>query len=162
MLEQQGRTFVIFQVSGEEYGLDIDKVQSIVRYEAPTPVPRCPESVMGVVNLRGQVIPVVDVARRLGREPFVPTATSRIIVAEGEAGLLGLAVDAASEVAVISPDSIQDTPESVLSAESVDVFEGVAERDGALVILLNLDRAVPGNEYGRPGDEMRSEGGGDV
>ncbi len=153
MLEEQGRTFVIFRLGSEEYGLDIGRVQSIVRFEQPTTVPRCPESIMGVINMRGRVIPVVDMTRRLGCGAFVPTAGSRIIVVEGAAGLLGLAVDAANEVVGIARDAIQPTPEAAISPEVSEMFEGVAERDGALVILVDLDRAVPKTEYVRFGDD---------
>lgn len=161
-LEGQTATFVIFRLGSEEYGLDIGRVQSIVRFEQPTTVPRCPESVMGVINLRGRVIPVIDMAKRLGRGVFVPTAGSRIIVVEGAAGLLGLAVDAANEVVGIARDAIQPTPEVTIDPEVSEMFAGVAERDGALVILVDLDRVVPKTEYARFRDDARPEGDKDV
>lgn len=156
--EQDVRSFVIFRIGDEEYGLAIDQVRSIIRNETATPVPRSPEVVMGVINLRGQVIPVIDMARRFGREPFVPTSTSRIVVADGEAGMVGIAVDAANEVVAIPVSDIKPAPDGVLSADTADAFEGVAERNGSLVILIDLDRAVPRAEYARSTGDSEPEG----
>jgi len=153
---------VIFRLGSEEYGLDIRRVQSIVDYAQPTPVPRCPESVLGVVNLRGKVIPVIDLATRLGREPFVQRVGSRLVVVEGDAGVLGLAVDAAHEVTPIDSSSIQPTPDAVVSGRNGEIFEGVAHKDGALVILIDLDRALPRAALIDIEQSVEAEGYGDV
>lgn len=157
-MEHTGGTYVIFRLGVEEYGLEISKVQSIVHFDQPTPVPKSHESIMGVLNLRGKVIPVIDVALRLGRGGFIPGSSSRIIVVEGDAGLMGLAVDGANEVAEIPGEQIQSAPEAAVSAEAMDVFDGVANRDGELVILMNLDRAIPKVEYSHSGEIAQSEG----
>jgi purine-binding chemotaxis protein CheW len=157
------RSFVIFRLGTEEFGLSIDHVQSIVRYEQPTPVPRSPEAIMGVVNLRGHVIPVLDLSKRLRSVEFEPSAMSRIIVAEGEGGVVGLAVDAANEVTGIPVASIRPAPESVLTSETVHAFEGVTERETGLVILLDLNEAVPKTEYAHvAAAEAAEEGGPDA
>lgn len=161
--DQELRSFVIFRLGDEEFGLPIENVQSIVRYEQSTPVPRAPAAVEGVVNLRGQVIPVVDLTRQLQDAVFEPTTLSRIIVAEGEGGLVGLAVDAANEVASIPASSIQPPPEAILTSETAQAFEGVAERANGLVILLDLDSAVPRTEYAHvAAAKADGEGGSDV
>lgn len=149
MGEDSGRMgrYVLFRLGEEEYGLPIEQVSSIIRFEPATPVPHAPESVDGVINLRGQVIPVINLKQRLLGRPFEASATSRIVVAEGESGMVGLAVDAANEVATISPDDMRPAPEGTLSAETVEAFEGVASHEGHLVILLNLDKALPGSDY---------------
>lgn len=151
MGETSDRTgqYVIFRLGDEEYGLPIEQVSSIIRYEPATPVPRAPASVDGVINLRGRVIPVVNLKRKLLDQPFEPTGISRIVVAEGEAGMVGLVVDAANEVATITLDEVRPTPETALSAETMEAFEGVASHGDGLVILLNLDRALPSSEYAR-------------
>lgn len=141
--------YVLFRLGGEEYGLPIEQVSSIIRYEPVTPVPHAPSSVEGVINLRGHVIPVVNLKRKLLGAEFEPSVTSRIVVAEGEAGMVGLVVDAANEVATVSLADVRPTPETALTAETADAFEGVASHAGRLVILLNLDRALPSSEYGR-------------
>ena len=156
------RQFVLFRIGPEEYGLPIDKVSSIIRYEQPTPVPRAPGIVEGVINLRGQVIPVVNLARRLFDREFLPGASSRIVVAEGAAGSVGLAVDAASEVATILLADILPPPETALSSEIAEAFEGVAQHGDHLVILLDLDKALPRGEYDSGASSGLTEGDEDV
>ncbi|TLM80583.1 MAG: chemotaxis protein CheW [Actinobacteria bacterium] len=152
--------YVLFRVADEMFGLPIERVQSIIRYERGTPVPRAPEVVEGVINLRGRIVPVVDLVKRLGRGEFEPGPTARIVVAEGAAGLVGLAVDAASEVVRIDPASVQPAPAAALSAETADAFEGVTEYEGTLVILLDLDQAVPRAEYASAVEAAAIEEGG--
>lgn len=156
------RQFVLFRIGPEEYGLPIDKVSSIIRYEHSTPVPRAPAIVEGVINLRGQVIPVVNLGQRLFDREFVPGATSRIVVAEGDAGAVGLAVDAASEVASIPLADILPPPETALSSEIAEAFEGVAQHGDRLVILLDLDKALPRGEYDSASSSGLTEGDEDV
>lgn len=144
---EEARQYVLFRLGPEEYGLPIVKVSSIIRYEPATPVPRSPAVVDGVINLRGRVIPVVNLAKKLFDADFHPTASSRIIVAEGEAGQVGLAVDAANEVVSIALADILDTPESALSSETAEAFEGVTRHGDRLIILLDLDKALPRGDY---------------
>lgn len=143
----QGRQYVLFRVGSEEYGLPIVHVSSIIRYEAVTPVPRAPISVQGVIDLRGRVVPVVDLGRRLFGTTLDPTSRARIIVTETSAGAVGLAVDAASEVATFEPDQLMSPPETALPKEMIDAFEAVVHLDGRLIILLDLERVLPRAEY---------------
>jgi purine-binding chemotaxis protein CheW len=145
--ERDSGRYVLFRLGEEHYGLPIELVSSIIRYEPATPVPHAPAAVEGVINLRGRVIPVVNLKRRLRDAPYEPTPVSRIVVAEGEGGSVGLAVDAANEVATIAADDVKPPPETALSPETAEAFLGVAEHEGKLVILLNLDRALPRGEY---------------
>ncbi len=140
-------SFVIFRLGAEEYGLPVTSVHSIIRYEQATPVPRSPEAVLGVINLRGRVVPVVDLMRRFKGRPFEPGPLSRIVIAEGASGVVGVAVDFANEVSEFPPEACRPVPEGVLSADTSRAFKGVVERDGSLVILLDLDEAVPRSEY---------------
>jgi purine-binding chemotaxis protein CheW len=155
------RQYVLFHVGPEEYGLPIARVSSIIRFEPATPVPKAPPAVDGVINLRGRVIPVVDLGKRLFDTTFEPTSTARIVVAEGEGGAVGLAVDSANEVATVSVDRILPPPETALSSETADAFEGVVEYDGRLIILLDLDRALPRSNYESSAGELQ-EGAKDV
>jgi len=141
------RSFVLFRLGQEEFGLPVTSVVSIIRYEPPTNVPRSTDAVLGVINLRGRVIPVVDLAQRFSGTPFVPGPTSRIIVAEGSSGPLGVAVDAASEVTTFSEDEIKLIPEGVVGAEAARSFSGMVERSGGLVMLLDLEEALPRIEF---------------
>lgn len=149
------KQYVLFRLRAEDYGLPIDAVQSIIRYEAPTPVPRAPEGVDGVINLRGQVIPVIDLGLRLLGEPLEPQASSRIIVAESAVGPVGLAVDAASEVASIAAEEIREAPRAALDAVTSEAFEGVVTRGDRLVILLHPDKVLPQTTFaaGAPAGE---------
>ncbi len=152
--------YVLFRLGGEMYGLPIERVQSIIRYERGTPVPKAPPSVEGVINLRGRVIPVVDLAMALGRGSFEPEANSRIVVAETSAGLVGLAVDAAHEVLHIDPSSIQPPPGSVLEQGGSDAIAGVTEHNGRLALLLDLERTIPKGELATVAETASPEEGG--
>jgi purine-binding chemotaxis protein CheW len=147
------RQYVLFRLGPEEYGLPISKVSSIIRYEPATPVPRAPKSVDGVINLRGGVIPVVNLCDKLFGSEFHPTSSSRIVVAEGEAGLVGLAVDAASEVVSVDGAEIMPPPETVLTTETAEAFEGVVRVGERLIILLDLDKALPRGDYEQTGGD---------
>lgn len=150
--------YVIFRVGAEEFGLPIAQVSSIIRYEPSTPVPRSPEMVEGVINLRGRVVPVVALSRKLfGTDPAT-TASTRIVIAESSTGPVGLVVDAANEVASISDDDVRPAPDTALVAETAEAFRGVVQMEGRLVILLELDKALPRADYAATG---QSEAGGD-
>lgn len=138
---------VIFHLGGEEYGLPVEVVNSIIRYEDATPVPRAPHGVLGVINLRGRVVPVVDLQLRLRGVDFVPGPVSRIVVCEGSAGVVGLAVDSANEVADLPVGEIREVPDGVLSTETARAFTGVVEREGSLVMLLDIDDALPRHDH---------------
>ncbi|MDO8964505.1 MAG: chemotaxis protein CheW [Coriobacteriia bacterium] len=153
------RQYVLFRVGAESYGLPIGSVSGVIRWEAATPVPRAPAAVEGVINLRGRVIPVVNLAKRLLGTALTPSSHSRIVVAESEAGAVGLAVDAALEVASINIDDIMPPPQTALSSETAEAFQGVVHHGDRLVILLDLDRALPRAEYeGAQAEQPEGEG----
>ena len=148
MVDETTRQYVIFRLGSEEYGLPIEQVSSIIHYRQATPVPRAPEEVEGVINLRGKVIPVVDLYKRFtGASMDHDVPYERIVVTESDVGSVGLAVDEASEVVAIPADEILPAPETVLSAETAEAFEGVATMGDRLVILLRLEKALPYDEY---------------
>ena len=160
-----GATYVLFRLGSEVYGLPVSAVTGVVRFKAPTLVPRASESVLGVINLRGRVLPVVDVGRRFSGTRFEETATSRIVVIEDEHGTAGIAVDQASEVVTFQADAVRPVPESVLSAQTARVFAGMVERPGGLVVLLDPTALMPQPEdhafaVGTP--DARKEDGDDV
>jgi purine-binding chemotaxis protein CheW len=161
-VDQVGQSFVTFRLGREEFALPIIKVESIIRYELSTPVPRAPEAVAGVINMRGRIIPVVDLSRRLRDVSFEPGPQARIIIAEGEAGSVGLAVDAATEVIRVSEESILSPPENMLAAGAAEMIVGVLEVKDRLIILLDLDHAVPHTEYAGMASAVDAEGESDV
>lgn len=146
--------YVLFRVGGEEYGLPISCVSSIIRYGAVTPVPRAPRAVKGVIDLRGRVVPVVDLGKRLFDTGIEPGPRSRIVVTEGDGGEVGLAVDSASEVATFAQDELMQTPTSILAPEIADAFHAVVHLGDRLIVLLDLDRILPRAEYALPGADV--------
>lgn len=137
------RQYILFILCGEEYGLPIAAVRSVIRYEDPTPVPHAPEGVEGVFNLRGQILPLVDLGRQLRGASIEPDPMSRIIVAEAAMGTVGLAVDRVCEVASIPVDQIKPAPPAAVATAMSDAFEGVAAYGDRLVILLDPEKALP-------------------
>lgn len=154
------RQYVLFSLCAEVYGLPIASVQSIIRYEQPTPVPHAPEGVEGVFNLRGQVLPLIDLGRRLRGQAIEVTPASRVVVVEAGVGPIGLAVDLVHEVASLPVSDIRPAPEGALGGEMADAFEGVANYGDRLVILLDPDKALPKPAFGQGTAAM--EGDGDV
>lgn len=149
-MNDPNRQYVLFRAGSEEYGLPISRVSSIIRFETVTPVPRAPRGVLGVIDLRGRVIPVVDLGRKLFGTAFEAMARSRIIVTEGEQGPVGLAVDGASEVATFLPDDLMPAPTAAVAPDIADAFEAVVHLDERLIILLDLDRILPRAEFEVP------------
>jgi purine-binding chemotaxis protein CheW len=132
---------VTFRLGEEEYSLDILKVQEIIRHMELTRVPRTPEFVDGVINLRGKVIPVLDLRKRFGLAGSERTAETRIIVVDVDHITVGLKVDAVSEVLRLPSDRVDPPPSIVAGAES-DYIKGVGKLDGRLIILLDVSRIL--------------------
>ena len=131
---------VVFQLGGESYGVEISQVREIVSRQKITRVPRTPDYIEGVTNLRGRVIPVVDLKKRLGL-PQGEDSGTKIAVAEVEGMTLGMIVDGVSEVLRIS-DATIDPPSQVMAGIDVDYIIGVAKVEDRLVILLDLPRVL--------------------
>lgn len=132
---------VVFDLAGESYGVDINHVQEIIRRPAITVVPRAPEYVEGVINLRGRVIPVIDLRNRFGLPRTEADRASRIAVLEIAGHTVGAAVDAVSEVLRI-PASVIEPPGATLAGPATAHLRGIAKIEERLIILLNLDRIL--------------------
>lgn len=129
---------VVFELGDESYGVDISRVQDINRMQEITEIPHAPESVVGVINLRGRVIPVIDLRKRFGLPDAVHTKDTRIVVLHLEGNLIGVIVDAVSQVLRI-PADIVEPPSPVLAGVDSRYLRGIAKLDDKLVILLDLD-----------------------
>ncbi len=136
---------VVCELGGELYGLEISRVYEIIRFQPATAVPQAPAFVDGVINLRGRIIPVVDLAARFGASRSATTKATRIVVAETAGTRVGLIVDGVTEVLMITDDAVEETPEVVDGADS-QLIRGIAKLDGCLVILLELDRLFGASE----------------
>jgi purine-binding chemotaxis protein CheW len=129
---------VTFLVGGEEYGVDVRLVQEIIRVPAVTAVPRAPAFVRGVVNLRGRIIPVIDLKTKLGLGRVdAGQRRARVVVVRLKGRLVGLLVDGASQVLKVPVSVIEAAPEEVVEVES-HFLRGVAKLDGRLIILVDL------------------------
>ena len=129
---------VVFELGDERYGLDIAAVYEIIRHQPITAVPQAPAFVEGVINLRGRIIPVVDLRDRFGMASGELTRASRIVVAEAAGTRVGLVVDGVSEVLMVPADAIEPTPEVAAGVDAA-YLRGIAKLGERLIILLELD-----------------------
>ena len=132
---------VTFSIGEEEFGVNILKVQEIIRTMEITKVPRAPEFVEGVINLRGKVIPIIDLRRRFGLAPKGHDKNTRIIVIEINHIIVGFVVDAVSEVLRIPASTVEPPPPVVAGLES-EYISGVGKLHDRLLILLDLDKLL--------------------
>ena len=130
-----------FFLDREEYGVDVKQVQEIRRVAEITSVPRAPEFVRGVINLRGRILPVLDLRRRLALGEVVVDRDSRIVVVRVQDRLLGLLVDGASQVLKVPISHIEAAPEEVVQ-KGGDYIRGVAKLADRLIILVDLERLL--------------------
>ena len=146
--DREGK-YLTFTLADEEYGISIMKIQEIIGLMKITTIPRTPEFVKGVINLRGKVIPVVDLRLRFGMEAVDYTDRTCIIVVEieGQAGtvLTGIAVDSVSEVLNIKGEDIEDTPTFGIKLNTEDIL-GMAKVEDRVKILLDIDRVLSADE----------------
>ena len=129
---------VIFKLGREEYGVSILQVQEIKRITEITRVPHTPEYIKGVINLRGSVLPVLDLKRRLNLPQAESTENTRIIIVKVQEISVGMIVDAVSEVMTINQENI-DSPDVVAGSVSANYLSGVGKLEDRLLILLNLE-----------------------
>lgn len=137
---------VTFWLEDEEYSIDILSVQEIIRDMDYTRVPRSPDFVIGVINLRGKVIPVVDLRMRFGLSPSESRSSTRIIVIDVGGKTVGLKVDSVSEVLRLPASTVEPTPSLVSTGLDTDYFKGVGKIDDRLIILLDVDRILTPSE----------------
>ncbi len=136
---------VTFSIGEEEFGVDILKVQEIIRTMEITKVPRAPEFVEGVINLRGKVIPIIDLRRRFGLNSKVHDNHTRIIVIEINSMIVGFVVDSVSEVLRIPVSTVEPPPPVVAGLDS-DYINAVGKLQDRLLILLDLDKLLSADD----------------
>ena len=137
--------YLTFFMRGEEYAVSILRVKEILEYETVTRVPTTPAHVRGVINLRGGVMPVIDLAAKFGHGETVPARTTCIVVVEtrlrDELLTVGLMADAVSEVVDIAASAIEPPP-SFGTQVRIDFLTGMGKLDGRLVLVLDIDRIL--------------------
>jgi len=148
MVDREGK-YLTFTMDKEEYGIGILKIKEIIGMMPITPVPRTPEHVKGVINLRGKVIPVVDLRLKFGMDAIDYTERTCTIVVEieGSTGtvMMGIVVDSVSEVLNIKGEDIEDTPTFGTRLDT-DYILGMAKMEGGVKILLDIDRVLSTQE----------------
>lgn len=141
--EQDGELLhiVSFRVGSEEFGVDILQVREIIRMTGITRVPNAPEFVEGVINLRGRVVPVLELRRKLGMPHLEPDKNTRIVIVELENKTVGFIVDAVSEVLRI-PRSVVEPPPSIAAGINAEFITAVGKLEDRLLILLDLKKTL--------------------
>lgn len=137
-----------FRIGRETFGVPIALVREIVRVPEITSVPNAPEYIEGVINLRGRIIPVVDLRKRFGDKAPEASKKNRVVVVEMESRAIGLLVHSASEVLRILPSEIE-APQNVFQEGEMNFITGVGKLKGRLVILLDLNRILQRGELRR-------------
>lgn len=135
------RQYVVFKLGQEEYGIEILMVQEIIRPIKTTKLPNSPHYVLGITNLRGNVIPIVDIKQRFNLQSSEETEDTRIIVVKQENNAVGIYVDQVQEVVHINDNDIKPC-EEIYSQIDKRFVNGVARLDQRLVILLNLSATI--------------------
>ena len=143
--------WVTFKLQEETYGINVMQVQEVLRYTDIAPVPGAPDYVMGIINLRGHVVTVIDTRARFGLPPSEVTDNSRIVIIESERQVIGIMVDSVAEVVYLKQSEI-DTAPNVGTDESAKFIQGVSNRDGELLILVDLNKLLSDDEW----EEIRS------
>ncbi|OCH12853.1 MULTISPECIES: chemotaxis protein CheW [unclassified Aliivibrio] len=143
--------WVTFQLEEETYGINVMQVREVLRHTEIAPVPGAPDYVLGIINLRGNVVTVIDTRSRFGLMQGEITDNTRIIVIESERQVIGILVDSVAEVVYLRSSEIDTTP-SVGTEESAKFIQGVSNRDGKLLILVDLNKLLSEDEW----DDMAS------
>lgn len=145
ILESVGRELIVVEIARQNFAIDIMAVREIRGWTASTRLPHAPGHVLGMINLRGNVLPVVDFAARLGLETREPQPSSVVIVADIEGRLVGLLVDAVCDILTLGTGMLQVTPE-VGSREVRTFVRGVITCEDSIITLLSLEAVIPADE----------------
>jgi purine-binding chemotaxis protein CheW len=136
------RKFLVFRLSTEEYGIDIQKITTIIEKDMNIArVPKTPDFMKGVINLRGEIIPVINLRRRFGLADGEDTEETRIIIVKYDEIVVGLIVDSVAEVVELGDDSIENIT-NIAGNLSLDYIMGVGKVEGRIITLLNLEKLI--------------------
>jgi purine-binding chemotaxis protein CheW len=143
--------WVTYRLDEETYGINVMQVQEVLRYTEIAPVPGAPDYVLGIINLRGNVVTVIDTRSRFGLPSAQTTDNSRIVIIESEEQVVGILVDSVAEVVYLRSSEIDSAP-NVGTEESTKFIQGVSNQKGELLILVDLNKLLSDDEW----DEMSS------
>ncbi|UXM81367.1 chemotaxis protein CheW [Shewanella seohaensis] len=138
--------WVTFKLDNETYGINVMQVQEVLRYTEIAPVPGAPHYVLGIINLRGNVVTVIDTRSRFGLQSAEVDDSTRIVIIEAEKQVIGILVDSVAEVVYLRGSEIDNAP-NVGTEESAKFIQGVSNRDNELLILVDLDKLLSDEEW---------------
>ena len=130
----------------ETYGINVMQVQEVLRYTEIAPVPGAPSYVLGIINLRGNVVTVIDTRQRFGLDSAPVTDNTRIVIIEADKQVVGILVDSVAEVVYLRQSEVETAP-SVGNDESAKFIQGVCNKNGELLILVELDKMMSEEEW---------------
>ncbi len=136
-IKNAAKQFVVFKLGNEDYGIDILRVKTIEKMSSITRVPKTPDYVKGVMNLRGEIVPIVDLRSILNLPIVTYNDNTRIIIVYADEVTVGLIVDSATEVINIDSELIEDPPDSLEGIEVNNIY-GIGKLDGRIIILLDV------------------------
>ncbi|HPI92620.1 MAG TPA: chemotaxis protein CheW [Deltaproteobacteria bacterium] len=143
------RQYLSFKLNEEEFALDISKVREVLDFTKITKVPQTPEFMRGVINLRGSVVPVVDLNKKFGIKNTEKTVNTRIIIGEvsieGDGTVLGVLADSVHEVMELEPESIEPAPK-IGTKMNTDFIKGMGKREEEFVMILDIDKVFSADE----------------
>ena len=138
--------WVTFRLDNETYSINVMQVQEVLRHTEIAPVPGAPGYVLGIVNLRGNVVTVIDTRQRFGLMPAEVTDQTRIVIIEAERQVIGILVDSVAEVVYLRQSEIETAPH-VGNDESAKFIQGVCNKNDELLILVDLDKLMSDDEW---------------
>lgn len=138
--------WVTFRLAGEIYGINVMQVQEVLRYTDIAPVPGSPLYVLGIINLRGNVVTVVDTRQRFGLSPGTITDSTRIVIIESDKHVVGIMVDSVAEVVYMRMSEIENMP-NLSSENNAKFIQGVCHRNDQLLILIDLNKFLTQDEW---------------
>jgi len=138
--------WVTFRLDNETYGINVMQVQEVLRYSEIAPVPGAPQYVLGIINLRGNVVTVIDTRLRFGLAQEDTTDQTRIVIIETENQVVGILVDAVAEVVYLRQSEIETTP-NVGNDETAKFIQGVCHKNEELLILVDLEKMMSDEEW---------------
>ncbi len=138
--------WVTFRLANEVYGINVMQVQEVLRFSDIAPVPGAPSYVLGIINLRGNVVTVIDTCQRFGLPSIELTDNTRIVIIETNHQVIGILVDAVAEVVYLRHSEIETTP-NVGNDDSARFIQGVCHRDDNLLILVDLNKLLGEEEW---------------
>lgn len=138
--------YVTFRLAEETYGINVMMVQEVLRYTEIAPVPGAPDYVLGIINLRGNVVTVIDTRLRFGLEPSEVTDATRIMIIEAEQQVIGIMVDSVAEVVYLKQSEVETAP-NVGNEETARFIQGVCNKNNELLILVELNKLMTEEEW---------------